>query len=283
MPSELETAHSHNHRKWSASVRTPSRDRNSKHECRDPNTTLQHETRHADERARDSSTLEAARSHENADMMGVSGLCHKTMNNTRPKWQNPDTTPPQKGRHLASLMRDTKNKTETWQHKNLTTQRLTHNNKPDKNNQTQRQRGEGSRFKVLYYLSHTQSWCVYHIHNHCHIHNHTTREGGKPSQCQQGSSACPGRDGRVEPGRLTQSRDPGREPGRSRRDGPWRIRPNRNPGGWPWRDEPGRIRPNRNPGGYPGRDRRNEPGRLRPNKIPGGWPGRGRRDRPGWL
>ncbi len=24
-------------------------------------------------------------SHENADMMGVSGLCHKTMNNTRPK------------------------------------------------------------------------------------------------------------------------------------------------------------------------------------------------------
>ncbi len=30
-------------------------------------------------------------SHENADMMGVSGLCHKTMNNTRPKWQNPDT------------------------------------------------------------------------------------------------------------------------------------------------------------------------------------------------
>ncbi len=30
-------------------------------------------------------TLEAARSHENADMMGVSGLCHKTMNNTRPK------------------------------------------------------------------------------------------------------------------------------------------------------------------------------------------------------
>ncbi len=56
------------------------RHRNSRHECRDPNTTLQHETRHADERARDSSTLEAARSHENADMTGVSGLCHKTMN-----------------------------------------------------------------------------------------------------------------------------------------------------------------------------------------------------------
>ncbi len=30
-------------------------------------------------------TLEAARSHENPDMTGVSGLCHKTMNNTRPK------------------------------------------------------------------------------------------------------------------------------------------------------------------------------------------------------
>ncbi len=252
VPSELETAHSHNDRKWSASVRTPSRDRNSKHECRDPNTTLQHETRHADERARDSSTLEAARSHENADM-GVSGLCHKTMNNTRPKWQNPDTTPPQKGRHLASLMRDTKNKTETWQHKNLTTQRLTHNNRPDKNNQTQRQRGAGG------------------------------REGRKPSQCQQGSSACPGRDGRVEPGRLTQSRDPGKEPGRSRRDGPWGIRPNRNPGGWPWRDEPGRIRPNRIPGKQPGWSRRDGPGRIRPNRNPGGWPGRGRRDRPGRL
>ncbi len=87
----------HNDRKWSASVRTPSRDRNSRHEYRDPNTTLQHETRHAGERVRDSSTLEAARLHENADMMGVSGLCHKTMNNTRPKWQNPDTLHLSKG------------------------------------------------------------------------------------------------------------------------------------------------------------------------------------------
>ncbi len=52
---------------------------------------LHHETRHANERARDSSTLEAARSHENADRMGVSELCHKTMDNTRPKWQNPDS------------------------------------------------------------------------------------------------------------------------------------------------------------------------------------------------
>jgi len=41
------------------------RNQNSRHECRDPNTTLQHETRHADERAHGSSTLEAARSHEN--------------------------------------------------------------------------------------------------------------------------------------------------------------------------------------------------------------------------
>ncbi len=49
-----------------------------------------HKTRYADERARDSSILEAARSHENPDMMGVSGLCHKTTNNTRLKWQSPD-------------------------------------------------------------------------------------------------------------------------------------------------------------------------------------------------
>ncbi len=48
-----------------ASVRTPTRNQNSRHECWDPNTTLQHETRHADERAHGSNTLEAARSREN--------------------------------------------------------------------------------------------------------------------------------------------------------------------------------------------------------------------------
>ncbi len=49
-------------RTWSTSVQTPSRNRNSRHECRDPNTTLQHETRHADWES--VQTLEAARSHE---------------------------------------------------------------------------------------------------------------------------------------------------------------------------------------------------------------------------
>ncbi len=43
----------------------PNRNRNSRHECWDPNTTLQYETRHADERAHGSSTLKAARSCEN--------------------------------------------------------------------------------------------------------------------------------------------------------------------------------------------------------------------------
>ncbi len=43
----------------------PDTNRNSRHECRDPNTMLQHETRYANERAHGSSTLEAARSHEN--------------------------------------------------------------------------------------------------------------------------------------------------------------------------------------------------------------------------
>ncbi len=33
-------------RKWSVSVQTPARNRNSRHECWDSNTTLQHETRH---------------------------------------------------------------------------------------------------------------------------------------------------------------------------------------------------------------------------------------------
>ncbi len=61
---------------WSASVQTQSRNQNSRHECRDPNATLQHETRHADERA-----LEHTRSRtltRKQDIMGVSGLCHKT-------------------------------------------------------------------------------------------------------------------------------------------------------------------------------------------------------------
>ncbi len=90
LPSELETAHSHNDRKGARVseprhvTKTQEWVPGSKHHA------LQHETRHADERARDTSTLEATRSHENADMMWVSGLCHKTMNNTRPKWQNPD-------------------------------------------------------------------------------------------------------------------------------------------------------------------------------------------------
>ncbi len=43
----------------------PDTNRNSRHECWDPNTTLQHQTRYANERAYASSTLEAARSHEN--------------------------------------------------------------------------------------------------------------------------------------------------------------------------------------------------------------------------
>ncbi len=49
-------------RTWSASVQTPTRNRNSRHECRDPNTTIKHNTRHADERAHGSGTLEAAHS-----------------------------------------------------------------------------------------------------------------------------------------------------------------------------------------------------------------------------
>ncbi len=52
-------------RTWSASVQTPSRNRNSRHECRELNTTLQHETRHTDERVHGSNTLEATHSHKN--------------------------------------------------------------------------------------------------------------------------------------------------------------------------------------------------------------------------
>ncbi len=83
--------HTHTMRTWSASVRTPTRNRNSRPEWRDPNTKLQHETRHADERAHGSSTLEAACSRENRTWW-CHGFVTKLMNDTRPKWQNPDTT-----------------------------------------------------------------------------------------------------------------------------------------------------------------------------------------------
>ncbi len=63
----------------------PDMNRNSRHECRDSNTTLQHETRHADERA-----LEAAHSHKNRTWRECQGSVTKPMNDTRPKWQNPD-------------------------------------------------------------------------------------------------------------------------------------------------------------------------------------------------
>ncbi len=82
-------ANSRPHTLTTRRVRTPTRNWNSRHECWDPNTTLQHETRHADEQVHSSSTLEAARSHENRTWRECQG-CHKTMNNTRPKWQNPD-------------------------------------------------------------------------------------------------------------------------------------------------------------------------------------------------
>ncbi len=86
-PSELETARSRNEPEHGARVSEPRHEtRNSRHECREPNTTLQHETRHTDERVHGSSTLPWKQ-----DMTGESGLCHKPMNNTRPKWQNPDT------------------------------------------------------------------------------------------------------------------------------------------------------------------------------------------------
>ncbi len=59
------------------------------------------------------------------DMTGVSGLCHKTMNNTRPKWQNPDNftvDPKQKFDHsliwlwvLVSTVYNTHLYSHAWQ------------------------------------------------------------------------------------------------------------------------------------------------------------------------
>ncbi len=126
----------------------PSRDQNSRHECRDPK-------HHAP-------TWNKARRWESARLEHTRSRCAHMKTRTGWEYQGSVTKPwitldrsdrtltlppPQKGRHLASLMRDTKNKTETWQHTNMTTQRLTHNNRPDKNNQnTETKRGgrEGS-------------------------------------------------------------------------------------------------------------------------------------------
>ncbi len=79
---------------------------NMEHECSNPDTKPKLKTwvpgyeHHAPTwnkaRRRESAQLEHTRSRAftwNPDMTGVSGLCHKTMNNTRPKWQNPDTFP----------------------------------------------------------------------------------------------------------------------------------------------------------------------------------------------
>ncbi len=71
-------------------------------------------------------------------MTGVSGLCHKTMNNTRPKWQNPDTTPPQKGRHLAETWQK-HDSTRTWLHKTDTQQQTRQEKSKHKD------KGEGGR------------------------------------------------------------------------------------------------------------------------------------------
>ncbi len=83
-------------RTWSASVRTLSRNRNSWHESRDPKTTLQHKTKHADGRAHGSSTLDITHiyilhSHKDRTWRECQGTVTKPMNDTRPKWQNPDS------------------------------------------------------------------------------------------------------------------------------------------------------------------------------------------------
>ncbi len=81
-------------RTWSASVRTPTRNRNSRHECRDPNTMLQHETSHADEREHTAwAHLKPRAPMKTGHDEWTCPWCHghKTMNTTRPKWQNPDS------------------------------------------------------------------------------------------------------------------------------------------------------------------------------------------------
>ncbi len=59
------------------------------------------------------------------------------------------------------------------------------------------------------------------------------RKGRQASASRTAQKVTPGRGGRVEPGRLRQSRSPSRWPRWGRRVKPGRLRPNKNPGGWP--------------------------------------------------
>ncbi len=79
------------------------------------------------ERAHVSSTLEAARSHESRTWQEHQGSVTKL-------WITLDRS----DRTLASLTRDTKNKTETWQHKNMSTQDWHTTDKKNQNTETKR-------------------------------------------------------------------------------------------------------------------------------------------------
>ncbi len=116
--------------------------------------------------------------------------------------QNPWMTPDQSDRTLTLpplplLRRNTKNMT-AQEHDYI---RLTHNRQDKKNQNTETKRGG--------------------------------RKGRQASASRTAQKVTPGRGGRVEPGRLRQSRSPSRWPRWGRRVKPGRLRPNKNPGGWP--------------------------------------------------
>ncbi len=74
----------------------------------------------------------------------VSELCHKTMNDTSPKWQNPNTTPiwcPQQGTQKTRQEYDSTRAWQTWdQHKTTNKTKI-----KTQIGEEKRQRGEGGR------------------------------------------------------------------------------------------------------------------------------------------
>ncbi len=93
----------------------------------------------------------------------------------------------------------------------MTTQRLTHNNRTRQEQSKHRDKERGGEWG----------------------------EGGKEAKPVPAGKLSRTREGREGWAReAQQSRKSWQGARRSRRDGPWRIRPNRNPGGWPWWDEP---------------------------------------------
>ncbi len=77
-PSKLKTAHSHNKTEHGVRVSEPRHETETQDTSQDPNTMVQHKTRHTNERAHGSSTLKATHSHKNRTRRECQGSVTKS-------------------------------------------------------------------------------------------------------------------------------------------------------------------------------------------------------------